>query len=376
MAKKSQHSILRTFVFILNIIFAVCLLISYLAIYISPDKYWYIAFFGLAYPFLLLINIIFVVGWLILLKKQFLLSLIVILIGFNYLNSTFQISAKHLKENEKSIKILSYNVRLFNVYKYKKLNKDRYNDRNKIFGFIKEEAADILCFQEFYYDRSGKFKTLDSILKFQDACFYHTAYTSEVETNMYFSGIATFSKYPIINKGKLKFEQKSDNLCIFSDIVKGDDTIRVYNIHLESIRLSKEDEMFYDDIGNQNEQDGIKMGSRKILYKLKHAFIKRASQARTIAEHIKQSPYPVLVCGDFNDTPDSYAYHIVSQNLRDAFVESGKGIGNSYNGKFPSFRIDYILHSPDFSAYDFEVKKADYSDHFPVVARIVKKPKD
>ncbi|MEI6695887.1 MAG: endonuclease/exonuclease/phosphatase family protein [Bacteroidota bacterium] len=376
MAKKSQHSILRTFAFILNLIFAVCLLISYLAIYISPDQYWYIAFFGLAYPFLLLINLFFVLGWLILFKKQLLLSLIVILIGFNYLNSSFQISAKHLKDNDKSIKVLSYNVRLFNVYKYKKLNKERYNERNKIFGFIKAAAADILCFQEFYYDRSGKFITLDSIVKFQDAIFYHTAYTSEIETNMYFSGIATFSKYPIINKGKLKFDQKSDNLCIFSDIVKGEDTIRVYNIHLESIRLSKEDEMFYDDIGNQNEQDGIKMGSRKILSKLKHAFIKRASQARTIADHIKQSPYPVLVCGDFNDPPVSYAYHIVSQNLKDAFIESGRGIGNSYNGKFPSFRIDYILHSSEFSAYDFEVKKADYSDHFPVVARIVKKSKD
>ncbi|MFZ4399647.1 MAG: endonuclease/exonuclease/phosphatase family protein [Bacteroidales bacterium] len=375
MAKKSQHTLFAKFAFFVNIIFAVSLLISYLAFYISPDKQWIIAFFGLLYPFLLIINLIFVIIWLLFLKKHFLLSLIVILIGYNHLNTTFQLSSRHLKDDGKSIKVLSYNLRLFNVYKYKKLSKERYNDRNKIFDFIKEEDADIMCFQEFYYDKTGNFTTLDSIIKFQKAKFYHTAYTSEVKTNKYYNGVATFSNYPIVNKGKVKFEEKSDNLCIFSDIVKGKDTIRIYNVHLESIRLSKEDEMFYEDFGNKTEQEEIKLGARKIFSKLKNAFIKRASQARNIAEHIRQSPYPVIVCGDFNDTPDSYAYHIISQNLKDAFVESGKGIGNSYNGKFPSFRIDYILHSNDFSAFDFLVKKADLSDHYPVVAKIIENEK-
>jgi len=372
MAKKSQHSIFTKIAFFINIIFAVCLLLSYLAPYISPDKYWMIAFFGLAYPLLLLINLIFVIFWLILVKKHLLLSLIVILIGYSYLNNTFQLSPDHLKKKEQSVKLLSYNVRLFNVYKYNRDDKGRYKDRDTIFDFIREEAPDIMCFQEFYQEKSGRFKTIDTIVKFQQAKFYHTGYTSEKESREYF-GVATFSKYPIVRRGKVKFDEKSDNLCIFSDIVKDKDTIRVYNVHLESIRLSKEDEMFYEDIGNQNEQDKIKSGTRKILSKLKHSFIKRALQARNIAEHIKQSPYPVIVCGDFNDTPTSYAYHIVSENLKDAFVESGKGIGNSYNGKFPSFRIDYILHSADFSAYDFEVKKTDCSDHYPIVARLVKK---
>lgn len=372
MVKKSQHSIFIKIIFFVNIIFAFSLLISYLAYYISPDKQWIIAFFGLAYPFLLIINLFFILFWLFKLDKYILISITVVLIGYNHFNNTIKFSSKHLKNNDKSMKILSYNVRLFNVYKYIKLNKNRFNDRNNIFDFIKEESPDIMCFQEFYYDKSGKFNTLDTIINFQQAKFYHTAYTSEVETNKFFSGVATFSTYPIINKGKVKFEQKSDNLCIFSDIVKDKDTIRIYNVHLESIRLSKEDEMFYEDFGNQSEQSEFKLGARKIFSKLKHAFIKRASQARCIAEHIRQSPYPVIVCGDFNDTPDSYAYHMVSENLTDAFVESGKGIANSYNGKFPSFRIDYILHSNSFSAFDFEVKKADRSDHYPIVAKIVK----
>ena len=376
MAKKTHHSIISIIAFFVNVIFAISLLLSYSASYISPDKYWMIAFFGLAYPFLLLINLLFVFFWLLLFKKNLFLSLIVILIGYNHINNSFQFSSSSFENKENFMKVLSYNVRLFNVYKYNRDDKNRCNDRNKIFDFIKTEAPDIMCFQEFFYDKSGYFKTIDTIVKFQEAKFYQTTFTSDVESNKYFTGVATFSKYPIINRGKVKFDKKSDNLCIFSDIIKGNDTIRVYNVHLESIRLSKEDEMFYQEIGNQKEQDGFKLGTKKIFSKLKHSFVKRALQARNIAEHIKQSPYPVLVCGDFNDTPTSYAYHIVSKDLQDAFVESGKGIGNSYNGKFPSFRIDYILHSNDFKAYNFEVKKINYSDHFPIVAKVMQKVND
>lgn len=371
MAKKSHHSIFTKIAFFVNIIFAISLLLSYLAFYVSPDKFWLIAFFGLSYPFLLLINLLFFIFWLILFKKGLFLSLIIILIGFNYINKTIQFSSKHLKDNKESIKVLSYNVRLFNIFKPAKNDKEILKNRNDIFNVIKEDSSDVMCFQEFVSDKLEKFTTLDTILKFQTAKYYNIAYPLNINKNRFSSGIVTFSKYPIINRGKVKFNEKSDNLCIFSDIVKGTDTIRIYNVHLESIRLSKEDEMFYEDFGNKSEQTEFKLGVRKIFSKLKHAFIKRASQARSIAEHIRQSPYPVIVCGDFNDTPTSYAYHIVSENLKDAFVESGKGIGNSYNGKFPSFRIDYILHSNDFSAYDFEVKKADYSDHFPVVALLV-----
>jgi len=375
MAKKSNHSIFTKIAFFVNIIFAISLLVSYLAVYVSPDKFWLIAFFGLAYPFLLLINLLFFIFWLILFKKGLFLSLIIILFGFNYINKTIQFSSKHLKEDSESIKVLSYNVRLFNIFKPAKNDKEILKNRNDIFNVIREDSSDILCFQEFVSDKLEKFTTLDTILKFQNAKNYNIVYSLNNNKKRFSSGIVTFSKYPIINKGKVKFNEKSDNLCIFSDIVKETDTIRIYNVHLESIRLSKEDEMFYEDFGNQSEQTEFKLGVRKIFAKLKHAFIKRASQARSIAEHIRQSPYPVIVCGDFNDTPTSYAYHIISENLKDAFVESGIGIGNSYNGKFPSFRIDYILYSNDFSAYDFEVKSADYSDHYPIIAKIVRNRK-
>jgi len=370
MGEKKQNSFLAKIVFFANNIAALLLLLSYLSVYISPDQLWIFAFLGISYPFLLLINIIFVIFWLFQLKKQLLLSLIVIIIGFSSFQKTFKFHSKSKNHTDNQIKILSYNVRLFDVYKFKRDDPKRFDDRNKIFDFLKDENADIISFQEFFYDRSAYFKTVDTLIKFIDAKYYHTAYTSENDSNYYFSGAATFSKFPIINRGKVKFENKSDNICIFTDIVKNKDTLRIYNVHLESIRLSKEDEIFYTEISNQDEKEKIRNGSRKILSKLKKAFIRRASQSRNLADHIKNSPFPVIVCGDFNDTPVSYAYHKLSKNLNDAFIECGSGIGNTYNGKFPSFRIDYILHSKEFLANSFEIKKLDYSDHYPILSKL------
>ncbi len=375
MKSKQQKSLMSSIIFVANNIAVLFLLLSYLSIYVSPDKFWIFAFLGISYPYLLLINILFLIFWILKADKYFLLSLIAILIGYSHINRTLKIASKSNKHIENQFKVLSYNVRLFDVFKYKWKDKNSYTDRNKIFDFLKEENADIICLQEFFYNKSHHFKTSDTIVQFIEAKNVHTEFTSKNDSNYFYFGAATFSKYPIIKKGKIEFENKTDNICIFSDIIKNKDTIRIYNIHLESIKLSKEDENFYSEISKYGEQEKIKNGSRKIFSKLKRAFIKRASQARDLAEHIKNSPFPVIICGDFNDTPVSYAYSKISQNLKDAFVESGSGIGNTYNGKFPSFRIDYILYSNQFSANSFEVRKLDYSDHYPIISNISKNEK-
>ncbi|MFW6224447.1 MAG: endonuclease/exonuclease/phosphatase family protein, partial [Bacteroidota bacterium] len=105
--------------------------------------------------------------------------------------------------------------------------------------------------------------------------------------------------------------------------------------------------------------------------KLRHGFMERAQQVDFVSEHIHKSPHPVIVCGDFNDTPMSYAYHTMRNNLKDSFTEAGMGFGKTYGGRAPSYRIDYILHSPTINTLSHERLKVPYSDHFPVFARLI-----
>jgi len=254
---------------------------------------------------------------------------------------------------------MSYNVRLFDLYNWH----GNKHSRDSIFSFFCNQKPDILCLQEFYWDRSNSFITRDSIVSMLSLPYVSEYYSYEI-LDTYFYGIACFSKYPIINKEVVPFENTS-NLCCISDIALPSDTIRIFNCHLESLRIIDTD---YD----------IMFGSQGLIYSLKqlpelyhkisHAFTLRTEQAKRIADLAKKSKYPVLIVGDFNDSPLSYVYqHIKSvAGLRDAFKESGSGFGGTYNGRLPSYRIDYILHSPSIQTSNFEVHNFPYSDHFPI----------
>ncbi len=343
-----------------NHIAVVSLLISYLTPHISPENFWFIAFFGLAYPVLVLINLLFVIYWGIQLKKRSFYSLIIIVAGWVQMREYIQFNFSNSPDkSRKLIKVMSYNVRSFDLYNW---NKDK-NTRKKMFNLISDENPDIICIQEFYtHDKDTIFNNLDSLLHLQKAKNTHVEYTTLRRSGSW--GAATFTSFPVVSKGKIVFDN-STNTCIYTDIKINADTVRVYNVHLESIHFGYVDYKFVDDIMNNKETEEVK-NSKNILKRLKRAFIKRASQTELVAEHIEQSPYPVIVCGDFNDPPASYAYHTISQNLKDAFIESGNGFGRTYTGKFPSFRIDYILHSNKFKAYDFRTIRETLSDHFPL----------
>lgn len=264
-----------------------------------------------------------------------------------------------MPQNNKTIKIMSYNIRLFDLYNWK----NNLHERNKIFKLLENENPAILCLQEYYYQNDGKFPTTDTLIKFLSAKNIHASFPV-VNKGKYFFGIATLTKFPIINKGKITFEGTS-NMSIYTDILLWGDTVRIYNNHLESVRLGKEDYNFISKFDFNLDNKEVK-DSKTIIRRLKNAFIKRAKQANVIAKHIAECHFPVIVCGDFNDTPNSYAYKTISNNLIDSYCESGSGIGSTYNGKIPFLRIDYILHSNTFKAYNFNVGKDDLSDHFPV----------
>lgn len=182
-------------------------------------------------------------------------------------------------------------------------------------------------------------------------------------------GMAIFSKYPLINKKVIDFNHRGSNLCLYADLVAKKDTVRVYNCHLQSIRFGQEDYKLMNRIGYDIEEEDAS-GLKKILSRLKIAFTKRASQADTVAASIRSSSYPLIFCGDFNDTPSSYSYKTISENLCDAFCESGSGFGSTYVGPFPAFRIDFIFHSPQLKSYDFSTIKQKLSDHYPLVCKL------
>ncbi|MBE9468347.1 MAG: endonuclease/exonuclease/phosphatase family protein [Bacteroidetes bacterium] len=360
-----MRKFINKILFWLNILSIIFLLLSYLSSYISPEDNLVFPLFGLLYQYILLVNILFVVYWIFRKKLFFLLSLITILIGWNFFNNFFQFrfpekSTTNQTLNVNTFKLLSYNVRLFDLYNWSH-NKDT---KNKMFDYIKSQDAEILCFQEFYNDETNSFSTLDTLVKFQKAKNYHHAYTFDVQ-GVYHFGIATFSSYPIVGKGEIRFKN-TNNICIYTDIKIKNDTIRIYNNHLQSIHLQKEDYNFIDNINS--EKDKIK-GAEGIVKRLQKAYKERAYQSEIISNNIKQSPYPVIVCGDFNDNEGSYVYRKMRNDLNDAFVNCGSGFGNTYNRKITGFRIDYILYDDFFKASNFKISKIKYSDHYPLQCR-------
>lgn len=361
---------------VLNIIGVLFLILSYISPFVSPAKSWLMAFIGLSYPFILILNFGFILYWILRLRYHFLISLIAILLGYNQFGNLFQFNTnvRKLPENETLIKVLSYNVRVFDLYNYGPNWEHRFTNRNHIFDFLKENDFDIIMFQEYVHDKTGAFKTQDTLKTFLKAKNYHAEFTRN-SRNINFFGLATFTKYPIINKGKILFSTHGGNLCIYTDVLINTDTVRIYNIHMESIGLGAEDHIFVENMINivPADNEDFRIASRRILSRMKVAFGRRALQAEKLAAHIAECPYPIILGGDFNDTPSSYVYRQFSRLLYDSFTKKGRGVGQTYVGMMPGFRIDYIMHSKNFETLQFHTGKEEYSDHYPIWAVMKKK---
>lgn len=360
-------------ILVINWILVLLLLASNYAHLISPEKFVWIAFAGLAFPYFVMINIIFVIYWLIRRRWNFLYSFIALALSWTLISNFVEFNSitKKTENKPSGFKVLSYNVRVFDIYNYDKHWVSNTEKRNKIFNYLTQEAADIVCLQEFVDDRTGKFKTLDTIPLLQKAKNFHFEHTLNVRKKNLF-GIATFTSFPIVNKGKIIFSTTTNNICIFTDIMIDNKIVRIYNMHLQSIKFGEEDYEFADRVRDspvkEVESDKeFKKESKQIIKRLRKAFIKRAAQAELVARHMKTCPYPIIVCGDFNDTPSSYAYYTLSDRLEDSFCESGNGFSQTYvGGSFPSFRIDYIFHSKILKSESYNKGDVLFSDHYPI----------
>ncbi|MCD6090958.1 MAG: endonuclease/exonuclease/phosphatase family protein [Bacteroidales bacterium] len=363
MAKTKHKYRFRLFLWI-NQLFVSLLLLTYLSPYIPPQIFWPFSILGLTYPFLLLINIVFIILWVLLTNKNFLYSLLAILIGLSTLNKHFRLKDPEIKTVEQGIKIVSFNVKNLsnNNIKYADIN-----IRSSILNYLEDQNAQIICLQEFQTYPS---KGINTVEEFQDRLgmpyYAKTRYVPKSKFK-FVDLMLLYSKYPIISQRELRYMDKS--YALIADIVYNHDTIRLFNIHLESNHFGKNEyEIFNLSDETQNEERGDQVLS--LVDKLARYSKIRNIQVDHIREVIKNTSYPILICGDFNDTPATYSYQKLAKGLKDTFIEKGKGYGNTYNGKLPALRIDYILSDTLFQIHQFEIGKINLSDHYPVIGTL------
>lgn len=354
-AKKGLMFFVHRFVFLLNFIAIFLLLGSYAAPYISPNIAWPLSLLGISYPVLLGINFLFIIYWIVFFKFfKMIYSIIAIAMGFNNIQKVVKLNTHILDSRDNTLKVMSYNGNYFGIY-IKTINSSSF------FDYVRQEEPDLVCFQEFMSESKGK---KNYIKKFNKALpnghqNFLSVYTA-MDTIHREYGMFIYSKYPIIDSGKIEFENTKGNCVQWVDIKTNKETVRVYNVHLQSIKFDERD---YDIMKLNGNNDTIINKAESIMQKMKQAWQLRAKQAQVLKDHMETSPYKIILCGDFNDTPISYTYRMLTENLKDAFVESGSGFSQTYSGRMPSFRIDYILADKSFNIYNYELGDQYWSDH-------------
>jgi len=326
----------------INILIAILLIatgfLSFLSIQLIPA----LSVLSLLVPILFVFNLLFFLYWSFRKKKQMLLSIVALIFGYLAFGSFYGIGNNGKTHSSSDLKIMTYNAWGFNKNGWIK----EPNIGDRIIEFIKKEDPDIICIQEHSRIRDKQlheypYKIVTQYIK------------SAPRTTQ-----AIFSKFPIVGNGSLDLPGTINNI-IYADIVYAQDTIRVYNIHLQSFSIIPSAETF---------SDGKK--SERTYKRLTGTFSKQLEQAKIFQGHLEKSRYLNLVCGDFNNTQFSNVYKIVKGDLQDTFLEKGNGFGRTYDLlKFP-IRIDYILTDPDFEVLSHQNFNEKLSDHYPVMATL------
>ncbi|MBD0824981.1 endonuclease/exonuclease/phosphatase family protein [Aestuariibaculum marinum] len=337
-------SAINKLIYLINAVIALVLLFSYALPFLPPKTFAVLSVLNLGVPFLMLSNVLFLLYWLLRLKRQFFLSLFVLAIGYFCFGSLYKFAASKKVEDPNNITVMNYNVRLFNVYDWI-VDTDV---QTKMVSFIKQEAPDILSIQEFHPHPKVDLSSYKH--KFEN-----------ISGNKLKHGQAIFSKFPIINSGSVAFPNTSNN-AIFVDVVKQKDTIRVYNVHLESLRIDTKIESL------KNED------SERLINRIGSTFTMQQFQTELFLKHKNSCKYKMIICGDFNNTAYSYVYRKIKGDLNDTFEEAGNGFGRTYDFKFFPVRIDYIFSDDAFAVNGFKSYNEHYSDHYPIMATLSLQP--
>ncbi len=365
MRKQAANILKGIFVFI-NICIIACYLLVCIIPYIDTSKYWYIAILGLLFPLLFFALLLFIIVWAFAKSRWRWVSIVVLLFGTQQIMATFGFHLPqkfHAIKKENTLRVLQWNITSWDENNKEARGGKSY--RQPMLELIKNQDADVLCLEEFFEPAkaTGYEPNIKALITLGYP--YHYFVPSLTIENEYADGVAIFSKYPIIDSANFSYgENTSAEHLIYTDIKVQQNTFRVVATHLQSVRFRAEEYQSLSKI-RHTDREGLK-DSRTIVSKLKIGYTYRYSQGEMLHRQIEASPFPVIVCGDFNDVPNSSTYFKVQQNLQDAFLKKGFFIGRTFRFISPTLRIDYIFAGKKFHVGQTQVIHVPYSDHYPV----------
>lgn len=344
-----------------NVLAILTLLGAFLAPMVNPEKLPALAFWGLIMPYSLIINVLFIIFWVLKARYYFVLSLLAIVLSWSTTKTSFPYHHNEKIIEQEGLKILSYNVRVFDRYNWSK-NKSTVGD---MLRFIKAQKADIICLQEFGTSKQAKDGVTEAFIlnALSEYHYHYIHYAPNSLSKKHQQGLAILSRFPIHNHGTKGDINLRKGCTIYADIDLKTDKVRIINSHFESIHFTNKYDII-EGIDGENYKNRIKGAVRSI----NKAAIQHSKSATDITSIIKEADCPVILCTDMNNTPVSYSYHLISNSIEDAFLHQNTGFGATYNGQYPFLRIDYIFHTSDLPLIKYKRLKVKYSDHFPITA--------
>ncbi len=359
---RSRFSLTNLVMSVVTIVVAIVLLLSYLSQWIDPSVGGgFLAYLPLIMPLLYLVDLVLLLFWIVRWHAMALIPLAVGLLGVGAVSLFWQ--PQMLREYEESdrsknrFKVMTYNTMGMN----NRVNNRLVSALDEITAAIDSVHPDILCLQEFQSTRNAprrKFNKMVPWLK-------HSKVVYKIDSrNDHGWGLAVYSRYPILNSGHVDFEHLP-NSAIWCDVVLKGDTVRVLNVHLQTTSITTDEQKYINNmtfVTDTTRQEKF----RNMYYKLGMNYRIRAEQAKVIRRAVEESPYEIIVCGDFNDPPMSYTYRKIARGLNDSYCEAGYGPSYTYKSFFNLLRIDYVLYSDGLKAHDYSSPLFDCSDHKPV----------
>jgi endonuclease/exonuclease/phosphatase family metal-dependent hydrolase len=364
MAKKSRIRIFGKGL-LLSVHLLLVLLLLYPQFFMPLGWIWVNGFLSLLAPYIIVLHLLFLFIWLI--AKPILSLISVATLGIAY-PTILVLFAWHpgtpfsQKKKDNSLRITSFNVKEFNGNTPQPIgHKLRTED---IAASIQKWDPDIICLQE--YNTKELKNDIANHATYFDQKYPYSFFSKDHQINAanYFAGNIIYSKYRILYAERVPFTNQES--LIYVDLLKGDDTIRVFTTHLASFKFKQNDFEAIDDAADANK--AALKAKYGVMRKMKNAFMIRAVQASNIQAQLAKSPYPTIITGDFNDVPSSYTYKLIKGDMQDAFLAKGFGIGATYMNLSPTLRIDYIMADNKWQVKGWESLDENLSDHHMIMA--------